>query len=80
MTIQKRIESELVDCGLWPKEADAVMKELKAGNTSMEGRWDEDETGYPLELLAALFLAAKIKAVEWIDSNKPSHFARSLLS
>jgi hypothetical protein len=81
MILRKKIETELVNRGLWPKEAEAVMKELEADKSSvpMQGRWDEDETAYPSQLFAVLLMAAKTKAVEWIDTNKPMHFARSLL-
>jgi ribonuclease I len=81
MTIRKRLETELVNHGLWPNEAEAVMTELEADEASkpMQGRWNEDETVYPPQLLAVVLMSAKTKAVEWIDRNKPMHFARGVL-
>lgn len=82
MTIREKLETELVNHGLWPKEAEAVMNELETDEAlkPMQGRWSEDTTGYPPQLLAIVLMSAKQKAVEWIDRNKPKHFARGILS
>jgi len=46
----------------------------------MKSRWDDDEAEYPPQLLAGPVMAAKRRAVEWIDANAPQHFARAGLS
>lgn len=81
MTIREKLETELVNHGLWPKEAKEVMDELEAdeASESMQGRWNEDTTAYPPQLLAVVFFSAKQKAIDWIDRNKPMHFARGIL-
>lgn len=82
MTIRKQLETELVNHGLWPNEAAAVLDELEAEKASepVQGRWHEDTTACPPQLFAVVLFGAKQKAVEWIDRNKPQHFARFLLS
>jgi hypothetical protein len=81
MTLQERIMTDLVQQGLWPKEAEAVMAELKSDKT-IEGlatvRWNDDQ--YPDHLVATVWAIAKHKAVEWIDRNEPMHFARHFLT
>ena len=80
MTIRQFLEEQLVANGLWPNEATEVMDLVVAGNEPMQGRWNEDKTAYPSQLLTVLFLSAKAVAIKWIDENKPQHFARMILS
>lgn len=82
MTIRAKLESLLVSHGLWPDEAAAVVKEMEVSETSqpMRDRWDEHESYYPKTLIAVLWAAAKDHAVKWIDTNKPQHFARGILT
>lgn len=80
MTIRNRMETELVNCGLWPDEAKIVMDKLESESHSpMKYRYNEDETAYPVRLLAVILRTVKNKAIEWIDANAPKHFARGLL-
>ncbi len=83
-TIRERIEKELFNHGLWPEEAKAIVKEMETQDLqetkTMKDRWDEAEEGYPKVVLAVLLLSAKTQAVQWIDKNKPRHFARYILT
>lgn len=79
MTIRNKIETQLVNQGLFPNEAKVVMEELEKTSKPMNGRWDDDETAYPPQLFYVVFMAAKQKSVEWIDANCPDHFARHIL-
>lgn len=82
MTIRIKLETALVNHGLWPEEATTVIQTLESDENfqMMKGRYDEDETAYPPALFATILFVAKNKAVEWIDTNNPKHFARALLS
>lgn len=81
MTLQETIEARLVDHGLWPDEAHTVIEALKADEVAepMAGRWHEDTTAYPPQMLPVLWIIARRKAAEWLAANKPKHFARALL-
>lgn len=82
MTIHETLKTKLVDHGLFADEAEAVLTELAAApeSESMQGRWREDADDYPPVMTSVLMLSAKRKAVEWIDRNKPMHWARALLA
>lgn len=80
MSINDKLAQQLVEHGLWPHEAQAVMTELKAHKSSaaMQGRWDDDAE-FQTHLIAVLLISAKTQAIKWIDRNAPQHFARSNL-
>ena len=79
-TIEEKITERLVNNGLWPDEAKAVMELVKKApeNESMQGRWSENAEYYPQQIMAMAWFSAKNHAIEWIDSNFPNHFARSM--
>lgn len=79
-TIRATITDRLQEHGLWPQEAEAVMSAVEAApeNESMKGRWGETPDAYPPMIMTLAWLSAKTKAVEWIDENKPQHFARGM--
>ena len=79
-TIRTVIADRLQDHGLWPKEAEAVMDAVEAApeNESMKSRWGDTPDDYPPSIVALMWMSAKTKAVEWIDANKPLHFARMM--
>ena len=81
MTIRQMLEDKLVNHGLWPDEAKKVMEAVAAhpASESMQGRWDSESDGYPAQLIPVLWIGVKTRAVEWIDVNKPKHFARAIL-
>lgn len=82
MTIRARMEAELVSNGLWPAEATEILQRLIDRDVveTMTRRWDDDISGYPVELLAVVLMPVKRYAVEWIDEFKPNHFARFMLT
>ena len=61
MTIRKMMHKKLIENGLWPDEATAVLDTAESDKTleAMAGRWDEDAEGYPIELFASVWLAIK---------------------
>lgn len=80
MNIREQIETKLVGFGLWPDEAKTIVQQLESSTPVMSGRWEESTQEYPVQMLAVLILSAKLEAIKWIDTNKPKHFARHLLT
>lgn len=80
-TVEQFLVKQLVANMLWPKEAVAVVAKMIAEDETGV-RFDSrlGESGYPKQMLAILTLTAKRVAVDWIDENKPMHFARPLLA
>lgn len=81
-TIQEVLVGRLVENGLWKDQAEAVIEQVKArpGNDPMRDRWNDEATGYPPPLMSVLWLSARQAAVEWIDENKPLHWARPMFN
>lgn len=80
-TIRSAIRDKLEQHGLWDTEVAEVMQVVVSAPEldTMEGRWDTDADAYPAAIVNIAWLVAKRKAVEWIDANKPQHFARAML-
>lgn len=79
ITVQGKLEKTLVDHGLWPNEATAVMDKAKANLPEMEGRWNESCDNYPPQLFGVLWISIKSVAIEHLKATKPMHFALALL-
>jgi len=79
-TVEQVLVKKLVENMLWPKEAVEVVALLKADETTAGVRFDGAPDSYPTPMLAVLLMSAKRHAVDWIDKNKPMHFARPLLA
>ena len=79
-TTKERCIEFLTDRGLWPNEAEAVLEkakpEIEVGGYRMT--WERPASEYPVELYAVIGLILSRNAVEWIDRNKPMHFARMM--
>ena len=79
MSIYNFFENELVKAGLWPKEVKAVMSIVTdpetVGLNMMTGRWNTDISLYPRELIASLLFAINNEAINYLEQNKPNHFA-----
>lgn len=82
MTIREQLEKHLTDSGLFETQAKAVIDALIADDeltgSVMKDRWHEDVSLYPPQMLAVLTQSANAKALEWIDANKPQHWARGM--
>jgi hypothetical protein len=73
MTIEDKIKEMLVEHGMFENDATVVVGRMKADGVhkSMAHRWNDDIEGYPLPLLAALWVEAKRTALKYIDTNCP---------
>ena len=79
MTIQNSIKNRLVDSGMFSDQADQVIQAMKddEANGAMSSRWNDDESGYPVQIMALVF-SAKRHAIEWIDANCPMAWYRPM--
>lgn len=85
MTVREKMSRYLQDKGLWPNEAESILDEAEKaesdGLEAMRGNWHkvaDGEGGYPMSFFAVVAMALDSLVVEWIDANKPQHFARAM--
>jgi hypothetical protein len=78
MKIQEYVVKQLCQGGLVPDEALAVLDIVKndPDNKDMAGRWDDDISGYPSYLVAAVVYNAQYHARIWFTTNKPNSLYR----
>lgn len=80
MTLSDLMVKNLESYGLWPDEAaEIVAAESKQADLA-DITWDRDANEYPLPLQTVLLMRLMRVSVEWIDANKPAHFARAILA
>ncbi len=79
-TLEQTITNLLVEHGLWEAEAQEIMTQIKFNDEVMGSRWNEQDTDYSPALVQALWMNARLEAVEWIDKNKPRHWARGMFA
>ncbi len=87
MTIRETLTKYLVDNGLGPQEAELVIELVidayqnnETARKDMGRRLNDDTESYPPQFIPTLLLAIQHEAVEWIDTNKPLHFARLMFT
>jgi hypothetical protein len=82
MTLAERLKTQLVNNGIFPDMADKIVEATKAdkANEAMAGRWDEDESGYPVNFDKMAFQAARKHALRIIDTESPGHWARAVFA
>ena len=81
MTFEEKIRTLLIDHGLWPEQAKAVMEVIKKSEITkamVSHRWGDDIEGYPAPVLMVLWMSSKSIALEWIDENCPQAFFRPM--
>ena len=82
MTFEAWSMAYLTNRGLWPQEAEAVIAAAKAdkANEAISDRWNDSTDDYHSLFTDLLNLALDSSALEWIDANKPKHFARPIFA
>lgn len=82
MKIKDKIACMLIANGLFPLEAEEVIKRYVASAEAkpMAGRMNDDESEYPPQVVIAVWIGAQRHALEWIDENVPKHWARPLFT
>jgi len=80
MTFKEWLIGLLIKHGMWPKDANTVFEVIKAdpANKSMSQRWGDSVEDYPDAIKTVLWIDAKQNALEWIDTNQPQAFYRSM--
>lgn len=82
MKIREKLVKSLHDRGLFETEAKGVIKlyEDSPLGEAMKGRMDDDESDYPPQIFIGTWMGVCKIAVQWIDENKPEHWARPLFA
>jgi hypothetical protein len=80
MTFAELVTNYCTERGMWPEQAEAVLGMVKADpvNASMQGRWDDDVTGYHSSIAVMVRMSINKTALEWIDANQPQAFFRPM--
>ena len=82
MTVADKLSALLVKHGLWDHEAEAIIQTMREddANANLAEVFNKEWDGYPPQFHAVAWMITKRQAIEWIDANKPQHFARSALT
>lgn len=80
MTIEEKVKEMLLDCGLFPDQAQEIVEKAKAEIEEMTNRWDEAVEDYPPVFLAALWFPVKKHALAWVDENAPNARFREMFT
>ncbi len=82
MTFQQHFLAWLQENGLSPAAAQTVIERALVHSMfdSMADRWDDSVEGYPSVLLATLTISMKAVVVEWMEAEKPQHWAKTLFT
>lgn len=80
MTLREKLESMIVNSGMFPDMAKRVMDNvvLDPVNEPMNNRWNDRVDDYPPQLLSICWLSACDHAVKLIDAECPKHWARQV--
>lgn len=76
-TIRKLMHEKLFSCGLSDDHCKAVIQAASESEIldSMDGRWDDDVSDYPLTLMSVTWASLAHVATEWLTTNAPKHWA-----
>ena len=82
MTVEEKLKSMLVECGMFENQADDVLVRVQAdeAHEAMLGRWNEPADNYPEQLYLVLWMAVKDAALAWIDENCPRAWFRPMFA
>ena len=78
MTVEKYFETYLIEHGLFPHHAKAVMEDVKADKITQGVHWLDQMSGYPPQLIAVLTFTVRKAALSWSDTNMPKAFWRPM--
>ncbi len=79
-TIEERLRERLINNGLFDFQADEILSAVKSDpvNETMLGRWGDEATGHPVELMAVVWYNTKRHALAWTEKNFPMAWYRPL--
>lgn len=80
MTFKEKALEMLTANGMFDDEAAEVFERIVAdgANAAMQGRWNDDVSGYPEMMVNVLWLTVKTNAAEWIAEHRPLAWYRPL--
>ncbi len=81
MTLREKMLRTLQNRGLSQEDAEVVLKQYEETGLAaktLEGRWDDDITGYDLSLLSSIWINVKHTAKIWIDEHCPEAWFRTM--
>lgn len=80
MTFRQWATKFCSDRGMFDDDAKAVVDLLIADPTSepMQGRWDEDVSGYPPQMIAVTAVALKSVALKYIEEKTPMAWYKAM--
>ena len=79
-TIGAKMVELLKKHGLFASDLDDILALVVEENAATSEVIHNAAEGYPIELMASIWEVTRIAAIEWIDENRPKHFARPLLA
>ena len=78
-TVGALFHKRMTDNGLWPKEADAVLKSIADDSSQVLSEvLGKQSEGYPNSVFAAGWMVVTSAVLKYIDEHKPRHFARQM--
>ena len=82
MTIRQKMKETLEDNGMFPEQAEEVIKLSEQNETlaSMKGRWDDSTEDYPPSIVTLTWITVKEDALKWIDANMPRAWYRPMFA
>lgn len=80
MTIKEKIIEFLTSNGMFDDQAAATFELVKndPANKAMSGRWNEDVSAYPLQMLPIIQMSARRSALAYIDEHCPLAWFRPM--
>lgn len=80
MTFEQFLHDELFNSGLFEQDVQEVLRRVKAApeNKVMEQRWNDDMSGYPIQMKSVALFTARRHALEWIDETCPQAWFRAI--
>lgn len=81
MSIWSALAKRLVDHGLFAEQASKILQDYSNEDSAeaMKGRWTDDVTDYPPQLVAVVWLGLKRFAAAEVRKTTPQHWALALL-
>lgn len=81
MTVRKKLHEYLTSYGLWPEEAGEILDSIEIDKTyyALNEVMHKQADGYPIQFFVAAHMTVRSAALDWIDANKPMHFAQYVL-
>lgn len=78
MTLEIFAQTYLEQQGLYPKQADAVVKMVESSLQERiePGQWLDDASNYTVLFQVRFIVTLDVTAIRWIDANWPKHHKR----